>query len=362
MKRVLISCVIVLSVCAGICAQTKADATHAQSKVEQTSTVKAQDQLKPELSADAVAELEESRLLSATVVKLYSAGKYDEALKPARRALEIRERILGPDHALVTSALGNLASVYMSLGHFKEAEPLYQRLLPAYEKEHGAESQAVAQMSEVLAFLSYVKGDKGKAEDYYQRSLALREKLSGPSSLEAAQTLYNLAEFYQATENFKKAEPLYQRAVAIREKSLGQTNSKTVEALERYACLMRKTDRQKEAEALEARESAGQTLTLVQKNGPKKDALEGGVLNGKALSLPAPQYPPDASALHIQGTVKVRVAINEEGRVIRVCALNGPAPFWRVAENAAARAIFSPTRLSGQPVQVNGVITYNFVR
>ncbi|HEV7859187.1 MAG TPA: tetratricopeptide repeat protein [Pyrinomonadaceae bacterium] len=335
---------------------------HAQSKVEQPSTVKAQDQLKPELNAAAVAELEEAKRLSLTVVKLYGEGKYDEALKPARRALEIREKILGPDHELVTSAVGNLASVYMSLGDFKEAEPLYQRLLPEYEKQNGAESQVIAQMLEVLAFLRYTKADKAKAEEYYQRALAIREKLSGPMSQEVAQTLYNLAEFYQATENFKKAEPLYQRALAIREIKSGETDSKTVDVRERYACLLRKTDRSKEAEALQTRGVVGPSSTGNEKDNGKKGSIEGGVLNGKALNLPAPRYPPEASALHVHGTVAVLVTINEEGRVIRVCALSGPAPLWRASEGAAARAIFTPTRLSGQPVKVMGVIHYNFVR
>jgi len=42
--------------------------------------------------------LQEARKLSAEVVRLYRAGKYDEARPLAERALEIREKALGPEH------------------------------------------------------------------------------------------------------------------------------------------------------------------------------------------------------------------------------------------------------------------------
>jgi tetratricopeptide (TPR) repeat protein len=336
-------------------------ATHAQSNVGQGQTTTAQGALKPEMNAASIAELEESKSLSAAVVKLYGEGQYNDALKPARRALAIRERLLEPDHELVINALGNLSSIYMSLNKYDEAEPLYQRLLPLYEKKFGADSPKLAQLLDVLAFLRYTQGDYKKAEAYYQRSLSLKEKISGPESLEAAQALYNLAEFYQVTNSFPKAEPMYQRAVAIREKLLGQFHPKTVEALDRYACLMRKTDRPKDADQLEARESDGPPLTAMEEEWLRRNPPEHGILNGRALSLPKPEYPTEAKYFHVSGTVAVRVTINEAGKVIRACALKGPASLWRASESAAARSIFTATKLKGQPVKVTGIITYNFV-
>lgn len=93
----------------------------------------------------------------------------------------------------------------------------------------------------------------------------------------------------------------------------------------------------------------------------KHAPISGGVLNGKAISLPQPPYPPVAKAAHASGTVTVQVTIDEKGNVISATAVSGH-PLLRAAATAAARqARFAPTKLSGEPVKVNGVITYNFV-
>jgi protein TonB len=95
---------------------------------------------------------------------------------------------------------------------------------------------------------------------------------------------------------------------------------------------------------------------------PKPTApISGGVLNGKAISLPKPAYPAIAKSAHASGTVTVQVLIDENGNVVAAHAVSGHPLLQAVAVQAARSAKFSPTKLSGQPVKVSGVITYNFV-
>jgi periplasmic protein TonB len=94
---------------------------------------------------------------------------------------------------------------------------------------------------------------------------------------------------------------------------------------------------------------------------PRTAPISGGVLNGKAISLPKPQYPPIARAAHASGTVVVQVLIDENGSVVSAKAVSGHPLLQAVAVAAARQARFSPTKLSGQPVKVTGVIQYNFV-
>lgn len=91
-----------------------------------------------------------------------------------------------------------------------------------------------------------------------------------------------------------------------------------------------------------------------------KAPISGGVLNGRAISLPKPQYPAVAKAARQTGTVTVQVTIDENGSVISARAVGGPPLLQAAAVQAAYGARFSPTKLSGQPVKVTGVITYNF--
>jgi TonB family protein len=90
--------------------------------------------------------------------------------------------------------------------------------------------------------------------------------------------------------------------------------------------------------------------------------LDGGVLNGKAVSLPKPAYPAIAKAARASGTVVVQVTIDEQGRVISARAVSGHPLLQAAAVSAAQGARFSPTLLSGQPVKVTGVINYNFTQ
>ena len=94
---------------------------------------------------------------------------------------------------------------------------------------------------------------------------------------------------------------------------------------------------------------------------PVPKQISGGVLNGKATSLPKPPYPPAARAVRASGAVSVQVLIDENGNVVSASPVSGHPLLRAAAAQAARGAKFSPTMLSGQPVKVSGVITYNFV-
>ncbi len=93
----------------------------------------------------------------------------------------------------------------------------------------------------------------------------------------------------------------------------------------------------------------------------KRAPISGGVLNGKALTLPRPDYPPEARAARASGTVVVQITIDEYGNVTAARAVSGHPMLHQVSVNAALQARFSPTFLMGEAVKVTGVITYNFV-
>lgn len=97
----------------------------------------------------------------------------------------------------------------------------------------------------------------------------------------------------------------------------------------------------------------------VEKKGPPVSI---GVANGRAIDLPKPAYPPAAISVGAAGVVNVQVLIDETGTVVSAKALSGHIMLRRVAEQAAWKARFTPTKLSNVPVKVTGVIVYNFTR
>jgi protein TonB len=89
--------------------------------------------------------------------------------------------------------------------------------------------------------------------------------------------------------------------------------------------------------------------------------LTSSVISSKVIDKPAPPYPAAARAAHIQGLVSVQILIDEQGRVVSAKATSGNPLLMQSAVQAAYRARFTPTLLSGQPVKVTGSIAYNFV-
>jgi protein TonB len=94
---------------------------------------------------------------------------------------------------------------------------------------------------------------------------------------------------------------------------------------------------------------------------PEQVRLSSVVISSKIITKPAPPYPALAKQARIQGAVTVEILINEQGRVVSAQATSGHPLLRAAAQASAYQARFSPTSISGQPVKVAGVITYNFI-
>lgn len=98
---------------------------------------------------------------------------------------------------------------------------------------------------------------------------------------------------------------------------------------------------------------------------PKPDTgplrLPSSLITSKVIDKPAPPYPQVARAAGVQGVVAVQILVDEEGRVVSAKAASGNPLLHVAAVQAAYRARFTPTLLSGKPVKVTGSITYNFL-
>jgi CHAT domain-containing protein/Tfp pilus assembly protein PilF len=181
--------------------------------------------------------LQEARNQYKKAAGLYRAGKYDEALPSFESALEIRERVLGPDHPDIVSAINGLALLHYNKGAYSKAEPLFQRALAIREKALGPEHPSIATSLNNLANLHFGRGEFAKVEPLYLRALAIREKSLGPEHTNVAASLSNLASLYDRRSEYSKAEPLYLRALAIDEKALGPEHPDVASSLDNLGSL-----------------------------------------------------------------------------------------------------------------------------
>ncbi|MCP4350124.1 MAG: tetratricopeptide repeat protein [Desulfobacterales bacterium] len=165
--------------------------------------------------------LDEAVRLNEQFIQLYNQGRYEEAMLPAKRALEIHENLLGQEHPDVATSMNNLAVLYNSLSNYAKAESLHKRALETREKVLGPEHPDVALSLNNLAELYRSLGNYAKAEPLHKRALEIWEKVLGPEHPDVAASLNNLAGLYNSLGNYAQAEPLYKRALEIREKALG---------------------------------------------------------------------------------------------------------------------------------------------
>jgi TonB family protein len=91
-----------------------------------------------------------------------------------------------------------------------------------------------------------------------------------------------------------------------------------------------------------------------------KARVSAGILNGRALVMHTPVYPPVAKAAGVSGEVSVRVVYDESGKVIWARAVSGHEYLRAAAEDAARQTTFPPMTLQGKPVKVSGALLYKF--
>ena len=151
----------------------------------------------------------------------YKKGQYSQAEPLCRQAVEVFERLLGPEHIRVAESLNHLAMLYQEQGRFAEAEPHYQRALAIREHVLGSEHPDVATTLKTLGGLYHAQGYYAKAESFYIHALKIRERTLGAEHPHIAASLRNLGMLYQHQGKYDKVKPLYQRALAIRKRAFG---------------------------------------------------------------------------------------------------------------------------------------------
>jgi tetratricopeptide (TPR) repeat protein len=203
-----------------------------------------------------------ARLLVSCGCYLEERAAFGDAERLLRRALAIRESVLGLEHAEVAFALARLASILHRTDRMAEAEPLYRRALLNIEATLGPEHHDTAQILNDFATLLADMARFVEAEALFRRSLEIVETISGPEHPDVASVLNNIAVVLGHTDRTAEVEPIYRRALAIREASLGPDSPEVAWSALNLAAVLRESGRLEEAERLILRSLAIQETIL----------------------------------------------------------------------------------------------------
>jgi tetratricopeptide (TPR) repeat protein len=262
---------------------------------------------------------------------------YKEAISELEKAISLK-----PDWAEAYFKLGTAHSSipYTDIdksSHTKAAIKAFEtvvRLKPTWAEAHN-------ELGERYSWIS----ESEKAVESYKEAIRLKPDLADAHVNLAIADLYK-ARHTEGIESLKEALRIDPN-LAKAHKFLGLAylaQGKRDQALAQYNIL----------KALDT-EMAESLYTDIQR--PEKFIF--GVMAGKLLYLPKPEYPAQLRRMSYQ--IVVRLLIDETGKVTSARALNGPPELKAVCEAAALKARFKPTKLSGMPVVVTGVVHFNFV-
>ncbi len=311
--------------------------------------------LQPQKATIESSDLNEAAKLHAEAVRLYKEDKFAEALNSAKKVVELREKTLPQNDALLAASYTNLGYIFRSLGKYYEAEKALKKALKIEENRLGKEQADLAELLTSIGWLLHAQNNAMDAEAFFKRAVAVTEKSFGADHKEVAEQIYHLARFYEKTSKIGKAIPLFDRMVMIKVKAFGEISKETKEAVELNACALQQNNQPTEAELQWKR-----SYTIERGLHPIVGEVESGVLQGLAMKRVQPIYPDYAKAAKVQGTVIVHVLIDEAGNVEEAKTLCGPDLLANGSVEAARQWKFKPMELKGKPVKVQGRLQFNF--
>jgi tetratricopeptide (TPR) repeat protein len=154
-------------------------------------------------------------------VVLYNQSGADDGLEYFRRSLSIEQATLGPEHPGVANSLNNLAAALQMLGRNDEALEHHRLALELREAALGPEHPDVAASLGNIGNLLGKLGQHEQAMQLQLRALAIFEAALGPEHPEVAMTLIGIAELASVQGQYASAAEHLRRALAIREAALG---------------------------------------------------------------------------------------------------------------------------------------------
>ncbi len=179
---------------------------------------------------------------------LNAQGRYQEAEKVHRQALELRIDMFGPEHLDVSGSYNNLAIIADHLGRTEEARDLQLKSLKIKEKVLGPNAAAVAGTLVNLSTLERDVGHPDRARQHLLRAIEIMGKELGPTSPRLANAYTNLASLDLEDELYDQAERGFRKALDIRRASLGDEHRDVGAAYLNLGEVYRHADRGEEAE------------------------------------------------------------------------------------------------------------------
>ena len=194
--------------------------------------------------------------------QLMKQGKLDEAKVMLHRALQGKEKALGPNHTDTLRAVDDLADLLDQQGKLEEAQAMWDRALRGREKTLGPDHTDTLRTVYDLASLLEDQGKLDEAQAMYDRALRGYEKVLGPDHTSTLGTVANLAALLSDQGKFDEAKVMFDRVLQGYEQALGPDHTDSLDTVDRLGRLLYYQGKLEEAKAMWDRALQGKEKAL----------------------------------------------------------------------------------------------------
>jgi len=194
---------------------------------------------RPELATDLHLALGEA---------LLHAGRVQQASTQLDRVVERNQTSFGEHDKRTVKAMIVQASARRELGHYAEAERIYQSVLLRIERAHWRDDALHARALSDLGLLYLAQEQRAQAADVLRQAIELDERSDSPvDPFTHAHTLANLAQALSGQGDFEQADALYSQAQSVFKKGLPEGSTQEAIVLNNRASLARRRNQLEQA-------------------------------------------------------------------------------------------------------------------
>ncbi len=177
--------------------------------------------------------------LMHTIGEVYfKLGLFGKAEPLVARAVETRNRVLGPGHPETLRSRHRLAAVYWKQGRLREADQLIREVLDARRRVLGQDHPDTFATLNNLAGVNVKLGRLDESEKYMREHLEASRRVHGPNHEETLRAMSNLSNLYRQQQRWPEAERLGRDALDLQRRSLGPDHPSTIHTMDSLAYLL----------------------------------------------------------------------------------------------------------------------------
>jgi tetratricopeptide (TPR) repeat protein len=186
-----------------------------------------------------------------TIGKAYEdLGLYPEAAKQHEAALDLRRRVLGPEHPDTLRSMNNLGLVYADEGKYTQAEALHSQALEIERRVFGPQHPNTLMSMHNLALVYMREGKSAQAETLFSQTVEIERRVLGPEHRDTVLSMVNLGIIYADEGKYAQAETLDSQTLEIERRVFGPEHPETLRSMNNLAVAYADEGKYAQTEAL----------------------------------------------------------------------------------------------------------------